>query len=84
MTPFNSHPIQPEYEAPPGYIVFTKMKDGDQLDESISSFWFVMVIKEEMMPDDLRGARPFVRKHRAGSDRGRKYCAVWVIGEGRL
>jgi hypothetical protein len=84
MTPFNSHPIQPKDDAPPGYIVFAKVKDGDQLEESISSFWFVMVIKEEMMLDGLRRARPLMRKHRAGSDRGSKYCAVWVIGRGRL
>jgi hypothetical protein len=45
MAPRNSPPIQPDDEAPPGYIVFAKVKDRNHLEESISNSWFVMVIK---------------------------------------
>lgn len=84
MAPCNSHPIQPDDEAPPSYIVFAKVKDGTHLEESISSFWSVIVIREEMMADDLMRARSAGPKYPANGNKGGEYCAVWVIGKARL
>jgi hypothetical protein len=82
MTALSLHPIQPTDEAPPGYVVFACWREPENRQEwDIRNFWLVMVVKEDMMPDQLRKARLAGLRR---VNRGAGYCAVWVIGKGEL
>lgn len=82
MPPLSLHPIQPTDEAPPGYVVFACWRESDDCREwDIRNFWLVMVVREDMMPEQLRRARPTGQRR---VDKEGEVCAVWVVGKREL